>query len=32
MWEDEEHIQELCFHGLSCCPGSRNNDWSDCEV
>ena len=28
--EIEKHIQEIRFHSLSCCPGSRNNDCSDC--
>ena len=29
--KSEKRIQEIQFHSLSCCPGSRTNNWSDCE-
>ena len=31
MRESEKNFQLILFRSLSCCPGSRNNDWSDCE-
>ena len=29
--ESEIRVQEIRFHSISCCRGSQNNDWSDCE-